>query len=417
MEISKYNLFCKFKRNEFVLHNMISKNTALLDKKEFRDFKNMTGDDNFSNKLLNAGFYITNDKNEMETIKKNNTKACKDFSNLNVTLVPTFACNFKCKYCYQNGFNNSIIKTENVEVFIKFIKKRLLKYKSNSFHLSWFGGEPLLVYDIIVKTNKEILDFCVANNITFSSSIATNLTLINNEKAMRLKEVGVTRIETTLAGNEKTHNYLRPCNNLNSFEHTHRGILMAAKYFVVMVNINFCKLNYRDIKKFIKSDTSLKLENIYLNFSEIINYKQNRNKIKQYKNCELRKFKLYCLALKNNWKICDITNFCSEAIYCPQYHDNSFSIDNQLNIYKCAECFDSNTKIGIIDKQSCDCVYNKQYKKSYKLEQECLDCKFLPYCNGGCQIKRQQKIKPCPEELTSVYKYLKLFVKRRENIS
>ncbi len=415
MKISKYNLFCKFKRNEYILHNMISKETVLLNKKEFKDFKNMSGDSDFCKELLNSGFYIPNNQNEIIRIREENRQACQDYSNLNITLVPTFACNFKCKYCYQNGLDNSIMKDEDIEVFIEFIKRRLSKHKSKSFHLSWFGGEPLLVYDIIYKTNKKILDFCVAKNIEFSSSISTNLSLIDDKKAKLLKDVAVTRIETTLVGNEKTHNDLRVCNSLNSFECTKKGIMIAAKYFTVMVNMNFCKSNFHDIKNFLKHDNTLKQQNIYLNFSEIINYKQNRFQVKQYKNCELKKLKLYCLALKNNWKICDITNFCSESIYCSYYHVNSFSIDNQLNVYKCAERFDENTQIGIIDKHSYDCKYNANYKDLYELEQSCLRCQFLPYCNGGCQVKRQQNIKPCPEELTSVYKYLKLFVRRRTN--
>lgn len=51
-------------------------------------------------------------------------------------------------------------------------------------------------------------------------------------------------------------------------------------------------------------------------------------------------------------------------------------------------------------------------RKNFSDEYKCVNCHFLPYCNGGCTIKRQQKEKPCPSELDSVNKYLKLFVKR-----
>jgi uncharacterized protein len=338
---------------------------------------------------------------------------------LNLTFIPTFSCNLGCKYCYQNGLENKVVSQENLEIFIDFVKNRLKNFKSKTFHLSWFGGEPLLVRDLVLETNMELQKYCKQKKIKFSSSIATNLTTIDEELCKKLKKLSVKRIETTLAGTEKIHNELRPYQGLknNSYFDTIKGIEVASKYFPVIINVNLCEENKKTIKLMIKKIKHLAKEKVYLNFNEIINCPQNRGQIKELNNCEKVKLDLFKFAIKNKVKICDITNFCKEHIFCPCWHQNSFAVDYNLNIYKCTDEFNEDTQIGVIDKKTANIKFKKTGIMDNKISSDCIGCQYLPYCNGGCKVKRQQKGSPCPTELASLGKYLYMFVQRENSLN
>ncbi len=416
MKISRYNIESKSKQNGVILHNMISKNTVVLDLNEYKEFKGFKCSKENAEMLFQLGFYISKNKDELEDVLSLQRKDAHDKTYLNITLIPTFACNLGCIYCYQNGIENKTMSLENQEVFINFVIKRLKSKKSKSFHLSWYGGEPLVAFSVIKRINTSLKDFCKENKIKFSSSIATNLTLLTEEMRKKLKELNVVRIETTLAGEEREHNLLRPCNKSdeNSFLKTIDGIKKLSERMTVMININFCKQNFLSIKKLFGFLRTINNRNIYLNFNEIINYDQNKQTVEQFKNYDKKRYELFIEAMENNLQICDTSNFCGNFIFCPQYHINSFAIDGLLNVYKCTDRYEEETKFGIIDKITFDIKETNSKQEENIPNKKCKKCKFLPYCNGGCHIKRQRKEKPCPTEIDSVYKYLELFVKREE---
>ncbi|MCJ7680613.1 MAG: 4Fe-4S cluster-binding domain-containing protein [Candidatus Aminicenantes bacterium] len=66
------------------------------------------------------------------------------FSDL--TLYLTEECNFKCSYCYQTRGHNHL-NTEEMVDFIHF----LLPHLTETFHLNFYGGEPLLFFGLIQK--------------------------------------------------------------------------------------------------------------------------------------------------------------------------------------------------------------------------------------------------------------------------
>ena len=414
MKLSNYNIVTRKKLNMFIFHNMISKATVVLTKKELSQFNNFKLNLNDTLNMKELGFYIDDNIDEVRNILNENKSVCDDLKTLNITLIPTFACNLSCTYCYQNGLDFDVITDENIETFISFVMNRLKETEAENFHLSWFGGEPLLVFDKIKYINEKLIQYCNQNNIKFSSSIATNLTVFRPEMLKLMIDLHIERIETTLAGTSKYHNLLRipRQHDIDSYKSTIEGIKLVSNKIVTMININFCKENFKSIKILLKNLKRIKNNNIYLNFNEIVNYEQNRKQVKQLKDIEKFKIKMFNYALKLNFKICDTTNFCKEAIYCPQWHKNSFAIDNKLNVYKCTELFDEETRIGYIDLYTNRLILQKEINAC--IDNNCKKCNYLPYCNGGCIMKKIQKQSPCPSELSSVSKYLKLFVKRME---
>lgn len=68
--------------------------------------------------------------------------------------VVTEACNLACDYCYMKDCNRSM-NFQDVLHFRKHVQKIMDIYGCNKYHISYFGGEPLINWDLIQKAIPE----------------------------------------------------------------------------------------------------------------------------------------------------------------------------------------------------------------------------------------------------------------------
>lgn len=100
---------------------------------------------------------------------------------LRLTIVPTYRCNFRCPYCYQDHDGSGIMSQEVQDSIIRFIRKNITNY--TAVEISWFGGEPLLCMDIILKINS-----AVKKSVTIGSNLLRAL----------LQRMGIVLLKTIL---------------------------------------------------------------------------------------------------------------------------------------------------------------------------------------------------------------------------
>ena len=73
-------------------------------------------------------------------------------SDMALTILPTRGCNFGCIYCYEQDRPNIAMSEQTEDAIVRFVKSN-----SNLKRLSvvWYGGEPLLNFDSIVRLTKK----------------------------------------------------------------------------------------------------------------------------------------------------------------------------------------------------------------------------------------------------------------------
>lgn len=99
--------------------------------------------------LICAQFLVPSDKdecayyNEISALMRafNRKKGIKSY-----TILPTFRCNARCIYCYEEGVTQTTMTPETVEQVIRFI---VSTHAGKKAKITWFGGEPLLGEGII----------------------------------------------------------------------------------------------------------------------------------------------------------------------------------------------------------------------------------------------------------------------------
>ena len=96
-------------------------------------------------------------------------------------IVPTTLCNARCFYCYENDCMFETMQTSVVEATIDFIKKYIVDNPDDNYSIDWFGGEPMLVPELILYMANEILQYCKDRLVNINSEIVTNASKINAE--------------------------------------------------------------------------------------------------------------------------------------------------------------------------------------------------------------------------------------------
>lgn len=169
-----------------------------------------------------------------------------------VHFVLTHRCNLACAHCYQAEHDSVDLDTAEV--------KRVLSELAELgvFELILGGGEPLARRDFW-----EILE--EARRLQFSVTLYTNGTLIDEEKAVRLKALSVSKVSLSLHGAEaKTHDaFVR---QPGSFDRINRTIdMLEAQGIPVAVKTSATRTNHREIPKLEEKFSNRKLTTLSVN--------------------------------------------------------------------------------------------------------------------------------------------------------
>ena len=224
---SQYNYVVSLENNDVVVFNGVSKAIGRFKPQQFDIVKTIfekpnvpvnTFQDGFIIKsyLIRNGFLISKNFDEFEILKERNRIAINGKYSFDLLILPTLDCNFRCFYCYEE--HRPVHMSQKVEEGIKnWTKKNLESYPA--LNLSWFGGEPLLRVDTILRLSDFFQNFCKQHGKVFTNMITTNGYLLTRDNINKLKDVGLKHFHVTLDGSSHWHNQFRVHRN-NSATYT-----------------------------------------------------------------------------------------------------------------------------------------------------------------------------------------------------
>lgn len=113
---------------------------------------------------------------------------------LQLTIFPTEAYNFRCKYCYESH-SPHCMSQRVIKSLAKYIEKATTEY--SKLTIGWFGGEPTLCKDVILEINRISKD-SFNDFDQFASSMTTNGYLLDKDSFIEYYESGVKNFQVTL---------------------------------------------------------------------------------------------------------------------------------------------------------------------------------------------------------------------------
>ncbi len=133
---------------------------------------------------------------------------CAHGGRVSLTICPTMGCNFDCPYCFEDH-TPSKMRAEVQDDVVALARRMIATFGAKELHVSWFGGEPLLVPDVIKSLSMRLISLANELGASYEAEIITNGYLLTAEIAEMLREAKVTRARITIDGVGPVHDATR----------------------------------------------------------------------------------------------------------------------------------------------------------------------------------------------------------------
>ena len=339
-------------------------------------------------KLQEAGCIIEDEVDEVGRLQERIRDVDNQKSHYALTVNPTMNCNFKCWYCYENHIAHSRMSAVILESTKKHITLIITTTKLEKFHLGFFGGEPLLYYEDIVRPLiNHLLCECKINNLPYSISFTTNGYLLTDKIIKEFESFKVTSLQITLDGGKDEHNKVRyPYKGADSYTRIVSNIKKLLRVGIsVVLRINYTTANLASVKTIVTDFQSLsENEKKYLQVDLHRVWQDSENKTvidtdlleECYHSFEEKGIKVSAPIMNQVWASC--------------YADKKQQalINYNGDVYKCtARDFNDNNRLGILNADG-TITWNEEKMKQREgirlSKKVCQGCRISPICGSTC---------------------------------
>ena len=356
-----------------------------------------------------CGFLVEDYIDEVKVLKYRNNSEKFSKDTLSLTILPTNNCNLRCFYCFQDRTKHEFMTQEVQEGILQFVLKNMNGVKN--IEICWFGGEPLMAWDIICNMTQKLQQVAEKHGSKYRAFMVTNGYLLNDEKINKLKELDINTIQITLDGTPELHSKRKGIKGdpeLN-FEFILNQIKKLLQDKIkVNIRVNIDKANVHTMNELLErlAKANLHEANIYPAMIEsytdlCCNIESGCLQRDEFVTVETYFYK----AMLEKGLIKDLSDALPKlkGNSCIVDQINSFSIDTNGYVYKCWNTI-GDYKEMIAD--VLDNVQNEEDKKRMRMKKifgmtwdplenaECISCKLLPICMGGCPYRSNKNNKP-----------------------
>lgn len=427
---SQYNFFVPYDEKLMIAFNGVSKAMGRFTSEEFDVVKTILKAPNnpviklptgmkIKKYLARNGFIIPVHLDELSFLKKRNREGIEAKNSFDLIIMPTLNCNFNCFYCYEDH-RPLKMSSETQKRIMDWGLRAIPEYRL--LNLSWFGGEPLLELDTIVKLSTFFRDLCQHHKTGFHNMITTNGYLLNQRVVNTLKKIGVQTFNITVDGSPRWHNKFRTHRNrTKTFDEIIKGIIRIAETLPdvrINVRVNYNSDSFDDIPELFDVFPIEIRGRLFLLFCQIFGKKADRCVLADKTD---REQSLYDMAEKKGYGI-DLEGsiFGPKETFCYADRESSLILNPAGEVFKCAVSnFTSNVKLGEIDKDG-RIVWEQERIEQWQSidgfdDPHCRKCRYLPLCMGGCRSQRLNggRNKECAQTFEHIDLLLKQTYRKR----
>jgi uncharacterized protein len=193
-------------------------------------------------KLATGRMLVQDGCDEVDVLRKRYEQSRRDASHLALTLVTSLGCNFDCPYCFE-AKHPSIMDAPVQEAVLELLDDQLPRIRS--FHVSWFGGEPLVGKAPLLALSAAFGERCDRGGVRYDADITTNGYLLDEGTCAQLRDRRVTRAQVSLDGPPETHDRMRPlAGGRASFWAIVENLRHAVEYLSITIRMNVDALNF-----------------------------------------------------------------------------------------------------------------------------------------------------------------------------
>ncbi|HAM15511.1 MAG TPA: hypothetical protein DCP91_06590 [Eggerthellaceae bacterium] len=199
--------------------------------------------------LAEAGFITELSADEELALQRATFEAARtDSSALALSIVPTYACNYRCPYCYELGHNQVKGKMDKpmMDAICAFVSQRHDALGFTRLLVQWYGGDPSLALDVVEALSERLIAWCDERGVRYEALMLSNANLIDEAAADLIARVRVGSVFLTIDGPEELHNRRRvAADGSNSFQKNIRAArLLRERGVDVHAGMNVDKVSW-----------------------------------------------------------------------------------------------------------------------------------------------------------------------------
>ncbi len=394
MQLSHYLKIYPFKDqpDQLLLFSTKHASKILIPEETFQAIEKGTISDSDAALLKELGMLVPDAEDEKQAMLHYMDEMNRNNRLFNLTVVLNLDCNFACPYCFEEGMKGKLYLSDSTEkLLLEFIKKRLADNKERLL-IDFYGGEPMLSFDRMKSISEALIPYSEKQGVSFCSAMVTNGSLFTRKKAEELVRLGLQNIKITIDGPPEIHNKSRPFKSgAKSFDIIIDNIKKTCDIVKISIGGNYRRDNY---KKFVLLldyllEEGLGPEKIYsVKFDPIMDLPSDSSRKIELKS--------ECGSGNEPWVI-EADSFLREEILkrgwfvpkpapmaCMIESKDSYVVNFDGKIYKCPT-LNGKKEFEVGDLETGIKDYTDSYNLGLWKDSECLGCRYLPLCFGGCR--------------------------------
>ena len=395
-KLSIYNVYIENMKEYAIIYNTCSGKICKISKP-----LDIIYNKNVIDLLTQKGFLVDERIDEFQELLNVSRSIAEDTNhpNVDITLAPSLKCNMRCKYCFENGIKLesklNVITEQTLEDVENFILGIANRESVENLNLIWFGGEPLLESELIIKFSNLIRKKLQPSKQMHVRIITNGLLLSFDMLHSLISGCGLESVQISIDGLQDRYSQTHQVNG-RVFEKVVDNIILSSNYIKTTIRLNTSMSNINDIYKLIEM-LSIKInrkDNVIFKISEIINYNNIENfPVETYNFGTFRNFYRELARYIHNLGFNQECDYI-EGFYplgCKYYYKNNYVIDPNGNLYKCEHHMGENdfilgnVALGLQQESYCHHIYY-----NHLIDERCKACNIYPICKyASCQDYRQ----------------------------
>lgn len=317
-------------------------------------------------------------------------------TNLVVTINPTLDCNLKCWYCYESHVKGSCMQPNVIDSVVRFIEKQVQSDELETLQLSFFGGEPLLKYEKVVKPIVERCnELCLDKGKKFRLNVTSNGVCLTPKVTEELLSMGIIfGVQVAFDGGREMHDAVKHFpNGRGSYDRVKRNLSYAIeKGILTTIRCNYTKSNIDSFGDLLADFRMYwPRPNVRFSFHKVWQEPESGELSRKRRAF---KSKIEGLGLHSN-----VNTFYGDSLN-PCYADfvHNVVINYNGDVFRCtARDFKPEHRLGYFD-DSGVIKYNDDVTKNVtsRLTGQCYDCRLLPICTICFQQRNESAAGICP---------------------
>jgi uncharacterized protein len=403
LKFSCYNILFDVEGKHYV-YNTLSTALAQLDDKTFNAAKEDDAalvDNQFCEEMLNQHFLVDCQADELceYLYFYNHIRFGKSAKVLSINFVASYDCNLACPYCLQGHRKTEIsIGTKDVDRILAFISNTIEKSIAAGVAITrinthLYGGEPMLQKPTLIYYSDRLKSIAEKYKCEIAYTMTSNMTLLDDDMVEFMQKYQIS-VQVSIDGTKEQHDERRIfANGSGTYEIILKNLERlrdAGLKDRITIRLNIDKRNLEDAEKIFTAIYELS-DDVYFGFLET--FKGHND---AFSNECISNF-IYPQIVTDTFNEVyqkygrvPVTSFGKMAP-CAMVCENKFLIDPLLNVYKCEMLLNQpEHRVGFLNSAG-QLIKNggfyKQMNRTPQIFPECIVCKLLPLCAGGCAGK------------------------------